>query len=159
TLPYLAAIEPDKAFDGFTLFMAGGQDSLGQFQAAFRKQPEYWVRVAAAAPLTPEKTSNGFAEVSSEERERRLRMTDEDRRKDGDWMRFGLATVVPPREPLRVAEDDWPFLYLRSPMIPARPTLSGMAVMAVLALLLLWAFAPAGEGDGPRLAFDPRMFF
>src|SRR5207245_9285921 len=60
---------------------------------------------------------------------------------------------------LRVAEADSPFLYLRSRMIPARPTLSGMAVMAVLALLLLWAFAPAGERDGPRLAFDPRMFF
>src|SRR6185436_14695851 len=50
-----------------------------------------------------------------------------------------LATVIPPRETLRTATDHWPFLYLRKPMIP---TLSwrGMIIMAVLSLLLVFAF-------------------
>jgi hypothetical protein len=56
-----------------------------------------------------------------------------------EWQRFGLATVIPPKETLRTATDDWPFLYLRKPMIP---TLSwrGVIIMAILSLLLIFAF-------------------
>jgi hypothetical protein len=44
-------------------------------------------------------------------------------------------------------------------MIPLRPTLTGMAVMALAALSLLWLFAPPAEGGRFRLALDARMFF
>src|SRR5262249_27237169 len=37
--------------------------------------------------------------------------------------------------------DDWPFLYLRDPVIPAL-NLRGIAIVAALALALLLAFAP-----------------
>jgi SAM-dependent methyltransferase len=144
TLPYLKEIEPDKAFNGFTLFIAGGDQSLQPFRRAFQARPDYCVRVSPTRPLAPGRTPNGFAHTASQS--------------EGDCMHFGLATVVPPGEALRPATDDWPFLYLRSPMVPARPTLSGMAVMAGVGLALLYCFAPAGVGR-PRLAFDPRMFF
>jgi hypothetical protein len=64
--------------------------------------------------------------------------------------------VIAPNEPLRTASDDWPFLYLRNPMIPAL-SLRGAAIMAGLALLLLYCFRP--RGVGPRWVFDGRMFF
>jgi spermidine synthase len=41
----------------------------------------------------------------------------------------------------RVPTDDWPFLYLREPTIPAL-NLRGMAIIAVLSLAILFAFAP-----------------
>jgi spermidine synthase len=159
TLPYMAEVEPAKAFNGFTVFVTGSEKRLSPLGDAFRQQPDYWLPLAASAPLAPGQTPNGFAPVTGEERERRLKLTDEERKQNVDWMRFGLATVLPPHRPLLGATDDWPFLYLHNPVIPTRPTLTGMGVMAALALVLLFLFAPAGEGSGPRLAFDPRMFF
>jgi SAM-dependent methyltransferase len=161
TMPYLEEIEPNKAFNGFTLFLAGGERRLGALREAFRHKGKYWVGLSAAAPLAPDRTPDGFAEKVDTVEMRRTALSEQDRKSTVDWKYFGLAKVVPPREPLATATDDWPFLYLRSPLIPWRPTLSGMAVMAVLALLLLYFFAPAAE-DGERkrrLVFDPRMFF
>jgi hypothetical protein len=51
--------------------------------------------------------------------------------------------VIPPDEPLRTATDDWPFLYLRQPMLPSQ-NLRGLLVMAVLSALLLLLFRPVG---------------
>ena len=49
--------------------------------------------------------------------------------------------------------DDWPFLYLREPTIPAL-NLRGMAIVAVLSLVILLAFAPVR-----RARPSGRMFF
>jgi spermidine synthase len=155
TMPYLAEIQPENAFGGFTVFIAGGQQRLSQLSDAFRKQPEYWIPVSSRAAQTPGQTPNGFAGVTAAEQQQRLKMSAQDRASN----RFGLARVVPPPEPLAVATDDWPFLYLRGPMIPLQPTLSGMAVMAVVALVLLYLFAPTAKGAGPQRMFDARMFF
>jgi drug/metabolite transporter (DMT)-like permease len=57
------------------------------------------------------------------------------------WQHFGLATVLPPNDGLRTATDDWPFLYLRKPMIPTL-SLRGMMIMGALALLLIFLFLP-----------------
>jgi hypothetical protein len=68
-----------------------------------------------------------------------------------------LATVLPPEGGLRSATDDWPFLYLRKPMIPTL-SLRGMLIMGGLALLLIFLFIPrlrkgvnaSGELSGAR---------
>jgi hypothetical protein len=76
----------------------------------------------------------------------------------GPWGQFGLARVTPPDEPLRTATDDWPFLYLRQPLLPSQ-NLRGLLVMAVLSALLLVAFRPRDTGavsGGWRLGL--RMF-
>jgi len=53
----------------------------------------------------------------------------------------------------RIPTDDWPFLYLREPTIPAL-NLRGMAIVAVLSLGILFAFAPVR-----RTRPSGRMFF
>jgi len=53
----------------------------------------------------------------------------------------------------RIPTDDWPFLYLREPAIPAL-NLRGMAIVAVLSLVILLAFAPVR-----RTRPNGRMFF
>ena len=52
-----------------------------------------------------------------------------------------------------IPTDDWPFLYLREPAIPAL-NLRGMAIVAVLSLVILLAFAPVR-----RARPNGRMFF
>ena len=52
-----------------------------------------------------------------------------------------------------VPTDDWPFLYLRDPTIPAL-NLRGMAIVAVLSMAILFLFAPIG-----RVKPSGQMFF
>ena len=53
----------------------------------------------------------------------------------------------------QIPTDDWPFLYLREPAIPAL-NLRGMAIVAVLSLVILLAFAPVRQGRP-----NGQMFF
>jgi spermidine synthase len=141
TLPYRKAIEPESAtFGDFTVFFAGDNGAL---RNAFAARPDYWLR--NDAPLEPA-LPNGFQQQPG---------TDEK-----SWEHFGLATVLPPEGSLPNATDDWPFLYLRKPMIP---TLSwrGMLIMGGLGLLLILLFMPRrakAENGGNRL-LNIRMFF
>ncbi|HVQ38726.1 MAG TPA: hypothetical protein VMS31_14405, partial [Pyrinomonadaceae bacterium] len=139
TLPYRKVIEPDKAtFGDFTVFFAGGTSEL---RNAFARQPDYWLRNdEPPGPTSP----NGFQQqpgagptpanqqppVSASE-------------VAPHWQHFGLASVLPPEGELRTATDDWPFLYLRGPMIPTL-SLRGMAIMGALGMLLLFLFRPRG---------------
>ncbi|HYK21764.1 MAG TPA: hypothetical protein VEV42_13565 [Pyrinomonadaceae bacterium] len=130
TLPYRDVIEPDKAtFGDFTIFFAG---DTAQLRNAFARQPVYWLRTdQPPGPTSP----NGFQQQPP---------TVETSKSEGtssNWEHFGLATVLPPEGSLRTATDDWPFLYLRKPMIP---TLSwrGMLIMGGLGLLLIVLFLP-----------------
>jgi SAM-dependent methyltransferase len=52
-----------------------------------------------------------------------------------------------------LSTDDWPFLYLRDPVIPGL-SLRGIAIIATLSLAILLAFAPVR-----RARPDGRMFF
>ena len=69
----------------------------------------------------------------------------------------GWATLAPtevaPDPKLRPAEDDWPFLYVKSPSLPWL-YVRGMVLVGGCAFILLWLLSP-----GRRLALDGRMFF
>ena len=68
------------------------------------------------------------------------------------FIKVGLAQVeVPAAEP--VPTDDWPFLYLREPAVPAL-NLRGIAIVAALSLVILFAFAPLR-----RVRPNGQMFF
>lgn len=75
----------------------------------------------------------------------------------GRRARPGFLAIAPARvegtdsQPL--PSDNWPFLYLRSPMIPAL-SLRGIGIIAGLSLAILLAFAPMR-----RARPDSRMFF
>jgi hypothetical protein len=57
-----------------------------------------------------------------------------------DWNKIGMATVDTAGID-RLPSDDWPFLYLREPMLAALD-IRGMLVVAMLSLAILFLFAP-----------------
>jgi SAM-dependent methyltransferase len=137
TLPARPAIEPESG-GGFTVFFAGDNQRL---RGAFEQKSEYWLYDRKAASL---QSPNGFdVRPSAEEL--------------SQWKRFVLAEVHPPAH-LRVATDDWPFLYLRQPLIPDL-TRRGMAVMGGLAFLLIFLFLPRQPQQPGVTRFSLRMFF
>ena len=137
TLPPRPVIEPLSA-GGFTMFLAG---STSRVREAFARQPEYWLR-DGRAPDTA--TPNGFEQHPAPEVQ-------------SQWKRFILAQVNVPAG-TRMATDDWPFLYLRQPMIPLH-ALRGMAIMGILAFLLIILFTPKNGAAPGGPALTARMFF
>ncbi len=137
TLPYRKIIESETAtFGDFTVFFAGNTQAL---RAAFYKQPEYWLsRYEPPSPISP----NGFVAAGAG---REKKIPEGDAPEKLDRQRFGLAYVRPVEGGLRTATDDWPFLYLRKPMIPTL-NLRGMIIMGTLALLLIFLFSPRRNG-------------
>jgi SAM-dependent methyltransferase len=123
---------------GYTMILSGDTGRIG---SAFAHRPLYWLRTDLAPG--PD-AANGF-EVGQPGTA-------------GRWRPFGLATVAATADPIRTATDDWPFLYVRRPMVPSL-ALRGMAIMGGLGLLLLLLFLPRGGAAGRRWSFDGRMFF
>lgn len=121
TIPYQAAIGTGPG-TGLVLFFAGHTAPMRQ---AFQEHAAYLLRRdQAPGPGTP----NGFGQRPPPE--------------DGpQWLHFGPAAVTV-EEYLDAAEDDWPFPSLSRRRLPSR-TVDGMALLAALAVLLLWLIAPA----------------
>lgn len=136
TLPYRKVIEPEKAtFGDFTVFFAG---ETGDLRNAFARQPDYWLRDnEPPGPTAP----NGFQQAGSEAAPAGPQTPERGQATASHWQHFGLASVLPPEGGLRTATDDWPFLYLREPMIPTL-SLRGMLIMGGLGLLLIFLFLP-----------------
>ena len=133
-LPYRDKVEPDLNWNGFTLFIAGRPEALQPLKAAYAKkdpnQMAYWIDMTRFLSNSP---TNGFLERPTRETLQ-------------NWCLVGLAKVIQPTEELLVATDDWPFLYLRRPMIPDL-SLRGAAIMAAIALLMLAWFVPPRLSD------------
>jgi spermidine synthase len=165
TLPYRKVIEPDRAtFGDFTVFFAGATNDL---RNAFARQPDYWLRDdQPPGPTSP----NGFQQPVREATPAVQQAADKGQVAASHWQHFGLASVLPPEGGLRTATDDWPFLYLREPMIPTL-SLRGMLIMGGLGLLLVFLFLPrrrkganavAGRGAGApgfSSALNLQLFF
>jgi hypothetical protein len=116
TFPHQDAIAADETANGFTLFFAGPR--AHEIEAAFRKRDGYYVQSGVAPdPASP----NGF-----------------DAQSGPNQIRISPARVEIPPD-LRVAEDAWPYLYLRRPMIPDL-SWRGIAVIGLLSLLMLNRF-------------------
>jgi SAM-dependent methyltransferase len=147
TLPYRKVIDPEKAtFGDFTIFFAG---ATGELRNAFSTQPDYWLRDnEPPAPTSP----NGFQQQGLEATKAAEQTPARETATASHWQHFGLATVLPPKDGLRTATDDWPFLYLRGPMIPTL-SLRGMLIMGGLGLLLIFLFLPRPK-NGARPRFD-----
>ncbi|HKO59638.1 MAG TPA: hypothetical protein VJV03_00630, partial [Pyrinomonadaceae bacterium] len=152
TLPYRQLIEPEKAtFGDFTIFFAGDTSEL---RNSFARQPVYWLRLdQPPGPSTP----NGF-EVGPEMGSPVEPAQANDQAPTSQWQRFGLATVLPPQGELRSATDDWPFLYLREPMIPTL-SLRGMLIMGGLGLLLIFLFIPREKKRAAAVSGGRRTNF
>lgn len=150
TLPYRKEIDPDRAtFGDFTLFFAGATSEL---RNAFARQPDYFV--GGDQPPGPE-SPNGFQQAGMVPPLSVPQNADQSQTMPSQGQHFGLATVLPPAEVVRGATDDWPFLYLRKPMIPTL-SIRGMAIMGGLGMLLIFLFAPRRR-KGSRIKVDSRV--
>jgi spermidine synthase len=143
TLPYQDEILPETR-GGFTILMSGNTTRLRDAFARGR----YWLASGRAPSI---ESPNGFD----------VRVPDADR---AGWIPFGPARLAPAGD-TRNATDDWPFLYLREPMIPA-VSARGVAIMGGLALLLFVVTTKPGvpfrfkaREKRPPGSFSGRMFF
>jgi SAM-dependent methyltransferase len=137
SLPFVDQIGPqDNQQDRLTVLIAGDTDRIA---AAFREHGQFWLSRTAA----PSQAVNGF----------RFDADGETDAESPDWLKIAPAHLVRSDTPIQLATDDWPFLYLRSRMIPWL-SLRGIAVIGGLALVLLFALS-----SGRRVGFNGRMFF
>jgi SAM-dependent methyltransferase len=157
TFPYRPVLDPEQSAGGFTIVFAGdGADRLHRAFASGKGLGEYWLRDAPPAP--ERNTGNGFLTPPADQRRQWDSLSPEAQLAEKvRWWRFAPAQTLQPAEPLRTASDDWPFLYLRGQFIPWL-SLRGMAVMAALALGLLWLFMRWGEQKS-GWSQGGRMFF
>ena len=126
TLPPRDTIAANQRAKGFTLLLSG--ERAGAIEAAFARDGRY--SVPSGAP-PGDSLPNGF--------------------KTHGGAAAGFLDLKPARVELpadmRVAEDSWPFLYLRAPEIPAF-SWHGILVMALISLAGVWFFGWRGTGSG-----------
>jgi hypothetical protein len=134
TWPARDRIAAGARADAFTIFFVGPRAAA--IQNAFGARGAYHVsRTVPQSPVSPD----GFAQTDG-----------------ADQFTFRPVPVEIPAN-LREAEDTWPFLYLRNPMIPEL-SWHGIAVTGVVSVLLLTLFA--GRGTFAEMsALDGRAFF
>jgi hypothetical protein len=140
SLPYVATISPsDPQTNRVTLFLSGGGSSpLAAIRKRFVDQQNFWLQWRSSvrsatngfSPLPPASTDSAAAE----------------------WFRLAPATVDASGFE-RVPSDDWPFLYLRNPMIPAL-NVREMILLGVVSLAILLIFSPV-----KRVRPNGQMFF
>jgi SAM-dependent methyltransferase len=140
SLPYQASIKPEERQRGaYTLVLVGRTEAaLAPLRQRFASGNWFWLN---AVPRRHQ-GRNAFGREPPESA---------GPLEDG-WLKVGPA-VVETSGIGRIATDDWPFLYLRTPAIPAF-NLRGIAAMAILALAIVQVCAPV------RLVRPSgRMFF
>jgi spermidine synthase len=137
-LPHREKIVPADRWNGFTMLLAGRTNRIGD---AFREHASYWIRTdQASGPDMP----NGFGTEPPVEAE-------------AHWQRLGLTRVVAHEDIVPTTTDDWPFVYVRRPMIP-QVILRGLVVTGGLALLLLILFWPKRRREGKKWPVWGQMF-
>jgi SAM-dependent methyltransferase len=141
SLPYQDVISPDnnqRDYITFVLLGEGASQVVEAIRSKFASERFFWLNpeprfnfgqngFGPAPPILPGVRAPAFAKIGPAEVE--------------------LAGFD------RIPTDDWPFLYLREPTIPAL-NLRGMAIVGVLSLVILLAFAPVR-----RARPSGRMFF
>ena len=130
SLPYQAKIEPsDSQADHFTVILVsnGHSPALEKIRQLLQQpQPMALSSEALAASAPPE----------------------------GRSMPMIGSAVVDTSTTQLLPTDDWPFLYLKARVIPLKPSVTGMVLIAVLSALMLMVFAPVY-----RVRPNGRMFF
>jgi SAM-dependent methyltransferase len=137
-LPYAATIAPTDPVNTITFLLDGGAASpLEPIRRRLAAQP-FWIN--------DQPQFNEFLNGFSQQPPTLAGVA------ESAWHRIGPSIVtVRPAESVPV--DDWPFLYLRDPVLPTL-NVRGMIVIAALSAVLLYLFAPAG-----RLRPNWPMFF
>jgi spermidine synthase len=124
TLPPRDTIAADQRAEGFTLLFEGKRADA--IEAVFGREGRY--SIASGVPPSP-LSPNGFRK---------------DKSASGGYIDLRPVHVEVPAD-IRIAEDTWPFLYLRSAAIPAF-SWHGIVVMGLISIAMLWFFGWRGAG-------------
>jgi SAM-dependent methyltransferase len=141
SLPFQRVISPgDNQRDCITFLLVGnGQASIVEsIRAQFAMNRLLWIN--SRASTDPRASAFGLGPPSVPGVS------------TSDFMRIGPAIVKQPERDW-IPQDDWPFLYLRAPTIPAL-NVRGMALVAVLSSAIVLAVTPVR-----RVRPNGRMFF
>jgi SAM-dependent methyltransferase len=138
SLPYQERISPqDNQGNHFTLILAGGPDcpSLHAIRSRFVEKQAFWINDKPRFNRSVNAFGNEPPEVKDP--------------KAGKWQKIGLADVDTAGIDI-LPSDDWPFLYLREPTIPALNWRWIGMVAALSLVILLWqapikSFRPSGQ--------------
>jgi spermidine synthase len=135
-VPHLSTIGRESLEGGFTVIAVGQIDHLNR---AFANHGSFWL---LRRPVNSVER-NGFT-------------ADPNAQAPNDPflpIRIAPARLVSAPTGIPLTGDDWPFLYLREPMVPSLAARS-VGLMAGVALALVWWFAPPG-----RVRMSGRMFW
>lgn len=176
TAPPKDRVELTKAdYDAFTAFFAGSAEVLDPLKRAFAScGNSYWL--AFKAPPGPS-SPFGFQRDQPQEGPPPLpadRLREDVRHLPENWGRLRMTEVEESHGRLPPATDDWPFLYVKTPMIPGH-TWRGMALTLVTSVVVWLVFARWGstalpmasaqdspspsEPNGGQLGLIVRSFF
>ncbi len=149
SMPYQKAISADDDQKGYITFLLVGSPGAGVVDA-IRTQLEpnksFWLNTR---PIYNERI-NGFRPDPPP-----IDAAQADLKESApapEFMKIGVASVDTGQNG-GTPTDDWPFLYLRRPMIPAL-NLRGMALVALLSVIILLVVAPVR-----RVRPNGQMFF
>ncbi len=136
SLPHREEIGSNDFHSAFTVIVSGNNQHMKQ---AFAEHGEFWLN-----SVPPENLSaNGFQidpkQLASAESEK--------------WQRIAPATLLANETQPQSTTDDWPFFYLRKPMIPSLNIRSAL-MLGVLGLGMIFCFRPRGGS-----VWNSRMFF
>lgn len=136
--------------DAFTVFLAGSEAAIDPVRRAFARAEAgntYWVP-GDRAPDPANKLERFGAEKPADLPPPAI---DPPKMpwKYPTWVPVRVAEVQDPG-PLRLATDDWPFLYVKEPGIPL-VTWRGVGMMVGLSLLLWWVYRPRESSGGTGL--------
>jgi SAM-dependent methyltransferase len=141
SMPYQDVITPSNNQRGYITFLLvgdGSADLVAKIRSKFERKGFFWLNSEPRQNLKV----NGFGPAPP--------FASGGRR--GEFSKVGPAKVEMTARDY-IPTDDWPFLYLREPGIPAL-NLRGMAIVALLSLAILLVLAPVR-----RVRPNGRMFF
>jgi hypothetical protein len=148
-MPYQATISADNDQRGFITFLLAGEPGtpvVDSIRSRFERDQSFWLNTQP----TYNEPANGFGPEPPHAAI--ARSPERTGASVPEFKKIGMAAVDVSRID-RLPTDDWPFLYLREPMIPAL-NLRGMAIVAVLSLAILLVLAPVR-----RVRPNGQMFF
>ena len=149
SMPYQETITADNNQKGYITFVLVGTPDTKVVEAIrsrLERERSFWLNTQ---PRYNEPV-NGYGPLPP--RTAVFRRATEPDAPHAEFKKIGL-TQVDTEQIDRIPTDDWPFLYLRRPTIPAL-NLRGIAIVAALSLLMLLSFAPAR-----RVRPNGQMFF
>ncbi len=134
-LPYQKDLKASER-SGYTMIIAGCNSQLAK---AFAGGSTFWLN-----SVPPRNAGvNGF------------QVQPETRADKADWQRIAPTAIIHDQGKSVSASDDWPFLYLRTRLVPDI-NLRSMLLLGALGMAMVYWFLPKGQG---RVGIDPRMFF